>query len=455
MKIALIFPPLYGVDIPPLGLAYVASKLIEDGHQVKVFCLNSRLYRENPDKKNLWDWSNSQSWMTYEGIRRNFDIEGLTDRWASEIMEFSPGFVGFSVNTHSAALSNLLTDKIKNRSRRIPVIFGGPFCSELRPDLMNSNVDIYVKGEGEILASLIARRLQDGKSVEGIRWLVVNRGGKFEDSGENSGFAPISALPFPDFSLFGFDNYDNKRDIPILFSRGCRYYCRFCFDRPTWGIYRMRKAENIVEEMKRHKELFRRDSFKCNDLLVNGDLGELERLADLIIKEGLDISWGGMARARGDMTDRLLVKMRKSGCSYLTFGVESGSDKILRFMGKPRASETAIALKRTHNAGIKVNTLWMVGHPGESLLDVVKTIFFLFMNRRYIDEFVNVSMCYIPRHSLLDMQSGELGVKYDQSGDWSIEKSGNTLKSRKARAVMLKFFAKALGLYTGGIRSDY
>ena len=455
MKVALVFSPLYGVDLPPLGLAYVASKLIEDGHQVKVFCLNSSLYRKSQDKKMLWDWSNSQSWLSYSGIKHNFEIDDISDNWVSEILEFDPQAVGFSVNTYSIVLSDLLANKIKGRRRDIFIIFGGPFCSELRPELMNRNVDIYVKGEGEITASMIVHRLEAKEPSDKIKGIVINKNGKFEDTGSNDSFATISSLPFPELGLFGFDNYDNKRDIPILFSRGCKYYCRFCFDRPIWGNYRMRKAENIVEEIKKHKQLFQRDSFKCNDLLVNGDLKELERLADLIINEKLAISWGGMARARADMTEEFLAKLKKSGCAYLTFGVESGSNKILKLMGKPSAKETAIAIKKTHDSGIKVNTLWMVGHPGESFLDLIKTVIFLFRNRKAIDEFVNVSICYIPRHSLLDLQSKELGIRYDQFGNWAIEKNGNTIKSRKTRAIVLKFFAKAFKLYTGGIRSDY
>lgn len=455
MNVALISAPLYGVDLPPLGLAYVAAKLLEDMHKVKIFCFNSQLYKENFSKKNLWDWSGSNLWLNLEEIKKNFPIDTITNRWVKEILKMEPDIVGFSVNSHSAVISNLLADKIKKINNKLKIIFGGPYCSELSNINLNPNVDIYVKGEGEITASIILKKILFKEDFSCIQGIIFKENGSFKDTGNNNLIAPIDQLPFPALHLFDFNNYDNKRDIPILFSRGCNHYCRFCYDKPIWGRYRMRSAENIIEEIKKHKELFGRTSFKCNDLLINGDLNELERLASLIIKEDLKISWGGMARADMNMSEEFLKKLKNAGCTYLTFGIESGSNKLLKFMGKPLTKEAIVTIRRTYRTGIKVNTLWMVGHPKESILDIIKTIIFLFRNRKFIGEFVNVSLCYIPRNSLLDKQSVHLRIEYDSQGNWFIRKERNTYRRRLIKAKILKFFAKNFGLYTGGIRSNY
>jgi len=457
MKIALVFPPLYGVDLPPLGLAYVAGQLRADSHEVKVFCFNSRLYRERVEKRFLWDWENSNAWLDYDEIKKNFDIERILGQWVRDILDFTPDAVGFSVNTHSRLMADLLSREIKSEENRVKIIYGGPFCSEglSGKENLSTSVDIYVKGEGERSASTIFKRLARQEPLTDIPGIIFKENGTFYDSGDYAPVVEIDEIPFPALDLFDFSDYDNTRDIPIIFSRGCNYYCRFCCDRPMWGRYRMRSAVNIVEEMKRHKIAFGRAAFKCNDLLVNGDLIELERLAELLIKENLNITWGGMARARADMNEGLVTKLKKAGCEYLTFGIESGSERILKFMGKPGVKEGTIALRRTHNAGIKVNTLWLVGHPRETQFDLIKTMFFLFKNRRSIDEFVNVSPCYIPKNSLLHKQSENLGIAYDTTGNWYIKDERNTLAKRSSRVALLERFASMLGLYTGGIRSDY
>jgi len=454
MKIALVFPPLYGVDMPPLGIAYIAAQLLKDGHEVKVYCFNSQLYQDNAAKRFLWDWDQSGVWSSLERLTQHFEIRQLLTRWTEEILRFEPKLVGFSVNSHSRLLAELLAGGIKEKQRDIRVVFGGPWCMELLEEpLFNKNVDIYVKGEGELIASKIAEKIsrQEPISDLNIPGTVVNTTTGFHDNGWEEKPLDINSLPYPALSLFNFDNYTNKTEIPIIFSRGCNYHCRFCTDKPMWGTYRMRKAEDILGEMRQHSKLFGRVRFKCNDLMVNGDLKGVEAFADAIIKEGLPFEWGGMARARPETGQEMFDKLKKAGCIYFTYGIESGARKVLSHMGKPTKRHIAQALKMTHRSGIKVNTLWMVGYPVERWIDILETMLFLFINRKHISEFVSVSNCYIPRQAWIGKQQKELGIEYDSNSDWHIGRA-NTPIVREARRQRLLSFVKWLGLYKGGIK---
>ena len=212
----------------------------------------------------------------------------------------------------------------------------------------------------------------------------------------------------------------------------------------------MRDPENIVSEMRKHSELFGRKKFKCNDLMVNGSPLMLSRMAQIISKHNLGFSWGGMARARKDMSIEQSCVWQKGGCTYLTYGVESGSSAVLAHMGKPSPAVLALSFRTAHEAGIRVNTLWMVGYLREGWLDFLQTMIFLARNRRWIDEFVSVSCCYIPRLSWLGLHAQELGITYDAHGDWR-RGIGNNGCLRRLRRKILLSFAKALGIYWGGI----
>jgi radical SAM superfamily enzyme YgiQ (UPF0313 family) len=453
MKVALVFPPLYGVDMPPLGIAYIAARLVARGDDVKIFCFNSRLHAEHRDKQHLWGWDQSHQWCSADRINGHFDVAELIETWTDEILDIKPDIVGFSVNTHSRVLSNLLADKLKARKKTVHTIFGGPWCTELiGKGELNKNVDVYVRGEGEgIVSTLIDELSARGRLHDcTIAGTIVNTGDDFQDNGWNAAPLDIDSLPFPALHLFNLDHYTNKEEIPIIFSRGCNYQCKFCTDKPMWGNYRMRAARNIVEEMKRHSGLFGRKRFKCNDLMVNGDLVKLSAMSDRIIQDNLDFEWGSMARARSDMTEDTFRSLKKAGCIYLTYGIESGASKVLAHMGKPAKKTIAQALRFTHRSGIKVNTLWMVGYPVESWLDVLETMLFLFNHRKDIDEFVSVSPCYIPRQSWLGKQQDALRIAYNDKSEWYIP-GVSTPPMRESRRRRLLFFARVLGLYKGGI----
>ncbi|MBL7196848.1 MAG: radical SAM protein [Candidatus Omnitrophica bacterium] len=453
MKIALVSPPLYGVDMPPLGIAYIAAKLIEDSFDVKVFCFNSQLYQENETKRFLWEWDNSNEWCDAVKLKKYFDIGQLIERWANQILEINPKIIGFGVNSHSRILANLLADRIREKRKDVYIIFGGPWCTELTQETgLNRNVDIYVRGEGEEIASKIVKKILDNESIRdlNIEGTIINTGGSFKDNRWNKEPLGIDRIPFPALNLFNFDNYTNKQEIPIIFSRGCNYCCSFCTDKPMWGNYRMRKADNIIEEMVKHSNIFGRNRFKCNDLLINGDIHGLRQLAQSIIQRGLNFQWGGMARARPEMAQETFKELKKAGCFYLTYGVESGAARVLSHMCKPNKKHVAQALNMTTRAKIKANTLWMAGYPVERWVDVAETMLFLLMHKRDIGEFVSISCCYIPRQSPLHKQRELLNIKYNANSEWYIENM-NTPSIRKRRRKMLLSFAKTLRLYRTGI----
>ena len=70
------------------------------------------------------------------------------------------------------------------------------------------------------------------------------------------------------------------------------------------------------------------------DSLANGAFKEFKNLVNMIIDKKLDIRWNSYARCDGRMDLELFQKIADSGCMSLSFGVESGSEKVLDDMKK-------------------------------------------------------------------------------------------------------------------------
>ena len=106
-----------------------------------------------------------------------------------------------------------------------------------------------------------------------------------------------------------------------------------------------------------------------------------------MIEDNVGMQWMGMARIRSEMTDALLGKMRQAGCMGLWFGIESGSQRILRKMKKGYNIETAKdVIRDSAKNGIRVLTFMIVDFPGETQRDFEQSVSFLEQNKEFIDQ---------------------------------------------------------------------
>ncbi|HLP47720.1 MAG TPA: radical SAM protein, partial [Candidatus Kapabacteria bacterium] len=156
-------------------------------------------------------------------------------------------------------------------------------------------------------------------------------------------------------------------------SRSCPFQCTFCSEVIMWGKYRKKKAAKVVAELKTLSEKYGEQLFVMSDSLLNPIVTEL---ADEFIKTNLSIYWDGYLRADNPVcnTDNTML-WRRGGFYRARLGLESGSERILKAMGKkitPQQLKTAVS--SLAYAGIKTTTYWVIGYPGETEEDFQQTL---------------------------------------------------------------------------------
>ncbi len=151
--------------------------------------------------------------------------------------------------------------------------------------------------------------------------------------------------------------------------------------------------------------------------MINGNIVALERFCELTIEgnrkgDMRDFQWWCQGIIRPQMSSGLLQKMKIAGCYQITYGVESGSQKVVDLMGKRFSIDEAHEIIRnTHQAGILVTAIFMFGFPGEGRVDFDKTLKFIEKSRDYIDETIPAEgFCVIERHSLLYKNAEHFGL---------------------------------------------
>jgi radical SAM superfamily enzyme YgiQ (UPF0313 family) len=458
MKVALIQCPGWGRDCPPYSVALLSAALRRKGHQAFGFDLNNALYCSGPDKyKENWIDKDRYSFWNNAALISEFirDNARMIDFQISKILDTQAKIIGFTVHFSSLLVSLEIARRIKKKDQDRIIVFGGPdCCRELRGGVLiqEDAVDIVVIGAGDESLPELAGIVEAKGRPEFFPGALLKKDGKIIDCGDRPAVESLDLLPFPDYSDFRKDillgHYRQPERLEILDSRGCIIRCHFCSEWQFWKTYRTMSGKRIFEEIAYQVKRFPGvNYFYFIGSLLNGNPGELSRFCDLLIASGLAITWSGQAIIRPEMTKGLLEKMRKAGCEWLGYGVESGSQKVIDKMNKRfLIADAEEVLKATHQAGISTQANFMFGIPTETEDDFRQTLEFLKRNRENIDSVLaSQSFCVIDKGTYLYTHAQDLGIKNsDHHLYW--EANGNNYAERFRRYEEFCRLALALGL---------
>jgi len=332
-------------------------------------------------------------------------------------------------------------------------------------------IDYIILGEGEKAMLDLCDKTCMGQDINLLNTVYKKEEGLFYYKGPDR-LLEMESLPYPDFSDFNFDLY---RKIPITFSRGCRNHCKFCRETAFWKYFRCRSAANVFQEIiLRIKEHFGNKNFEekivffCSESSINTDYEMLKELSSLIIVSKIKIydKWinirdivliEGMARVIPKISLEDYMLFKKAGLNIISFGIESGSDKVLKAMGKGVSSFLAMkAIKNAHKARIFVMINLMVGYPDENFMDFLKTIWFVIKVRKYVSMIGTGFPCIIADQSDLYKRPLEHKIIFKKGYLLNWKKIGgfNNLKIRMFRLYILKFVVKMLNIRVFDILSN-
>ncbi len=175
-----------------------------------------------------------------------------------------------------------------------------------------------------------------------------------------------------------FIGYLKHPYISIYTGRGCRSKCTFCLWPQTVGghRYRVRSAENVIEEAKWIKDNMpevKELMFDDDTFTDSSNLPRVEAIARGLGKLG--ITWS--CNAKANVPYKTLKVMKENGLRLLLVGYESGDDEILHNIKK--GLRTDIARRFTEDCrklGVTIHGTFILGLPGETKDTIEKTIKF-------------------------------------------------------------------------------
>ncbi|MBU1148306.1 MAG: radical SAM protein, partial [Candidatus Omnitrophica bacterium] len=466
MKIALIQTPVFGTYDPPLGLAQLSSCLKQEGHEVFVFDLNIEFYLKRKETyKFAWAWEQCVLWAKEDTVNKFFDDNReMIAEYVNKIVNTGAGLICFSVTNVSILPSLKIAQLIKEKNRNVITVFGGALFFErhcIEETINNECVDVVAFGEGELTLCDIAEKIEKGKSFKNCLGISVKDRGRTCINGPRPYVKDLDTLPYLDFSGLPLTNYDDPNHLPFMASRGCIFKCAFCSSREFWKGYRVMSGKRMFDEIYHHylehDKKIRHVDFL--DLLINGKMKSLVDFCDLLIEAKLVLNWSANAIIRPEMTTEVLQKLKNARCQHLIYGIESGSERVLRLMKKNyKIKDADMVLKATHDAGIMTTANFMFGFPGETEEDFDLTLEFIRRNAKSLHRvYPSRTFCALEQHSYLFNNYEEFNVKagFPSHLYWESLDGSNTYPVRQQRCERFSKIADRLGIEVGcGVQSS-
>lgn len=280
--------------------------------------------------------------------------------------------------------AQFVTRHMRKINPRAIYVAGGAYPSIFPADTLadTSYFDYAFVGESEISFVEFLSKLHSGQSVEGIAGLAYrDKNGDIQQNGRPEIFTNIDDAPLPARELVNYDWYlqNGMYEYGIVATRGCPFKCIYCkpsTDLIFGGGIRKRSPENVVAEILALSKLRKT---RCLPLFFKDDTITLqgrkwfEKFRDLVKENNLDLHWHCNTRVDA-VTEPMLVAMKESGCHCISFGIESGSDRILQWYQKGTTKEQAVrAFNWCHAIGIEATANLMIGCPIETPEDLEMT----------------------------------------------------------------------------------
>lgn len=440
--VTIIMPPMWHVREPWTAPAYIVEALRTKGHTVQFLDYNVRLYRlcERLGLEHLW--TEGLFFEAWSGGRMNYLAE------IPDMDEIQGSVVGISVTQTSLSVGIALAERIRARFPNRKIIMGGHalFFPQEVECVPPAAVDAICKGEGE--GTIIEVMERGFNNLDDVRGLYLPRDGGWRLTSERPLEQHLDNLAWPRFEGIDLEQY-GKRFLPLMGARGCVGRCVYCQDRYRTPGFRVRSAQNQVDELEYLSQRFRVEHFPYNEPLMNGSVKVLSEKADEILRRNLKVRFGGNMMVRPDMPAELFQRLGRAGMTVALIGVESGSEVVLKGMRKRHSPEMAERfLQDCHNAGIKTEINILLGFPTETEEEFLKTCDFVRRNAPSIDAIISITSLLVYPSDLYDaMDQYGITMRHKRDyGDWTAKEGGNTPLIRQERVRRFRELCGELGL---------
>ncbi len=363
-SVVLVNPPFslkerYGEDMKkfgavsePLGIAYIAAYLESQGITVQII----------------------------DAQAENLSVDDLVEN----ILQHKDALIGISVLTPVFVAAQKLCSALRTANFEGMIVLGGPHCSALPERTLREipEADVVGIGEGELtMADIVKNRDQ----LDNVKGICFRKKDKIIKTDPRPFLKDLDIIPPPARHLLPMEKYHltasrvsgDSYCPTIIVARGCPFKCTYC-SRTFGRSFRAHSIDRIIDEIKMLIENYHVSQINIEADTLTANKKFLTSLLNEMISSGISRKIRWTCESRVDTVDEpLLQLMRKAGCWQISYGVETGSQRLLDNINKSISlKQVEETFKITKKIGISIRGFFMLGLPTETRQESLDTIAF-------------------------------------------------------------------------------
>ncbi|GAA1390419.1 B12-binding domain-containing radical SAM protein [Catellatospora chokoriensis] len=325
-------------SMPCVGLGYIGTYLAAKGLQVKI--VDSQFTKEDPGRA---------------------------------LATLPPTLVAIGVDSRTIDRGRRIARLAKQHGHT--TLLGGLHVSLIKEAILEfPEVDFGIVGDGEEPTWQLVEALEGRREFARVSGLVWRENGRTRRNVNTTESNDLDALPFPDYRLAGIHHFPL---YPLVTSRDCPFKCTYCtVGNISHGRFRSRTPQSCVVELAYAKERYGVRGFLIVDENFAVRKERAYEFCTALIEADLNLPWTAFEGVRADMmTDAFAALLRRSGCRWVFFGIESSENGVLKAVrkgSKMSRIERAVTIARRN--GLKVGGFLIVGLPESSFESDMRSI---------------------------------------------------------------------------------
>ena len=422
---------------PPLGLLSIAASLEQEGYSV--------------------DFRDYQTFISHKN-GSPFILKDIVP-----FIDDCSDIIGISCMSNLLPFAILASREIKEIYSNTTIILGGVGPTSVAKEIIKTFpwIDFVAYGEAENSIVRLMDSLKNNTNIYTEKNIVSGFYYKINNKvffKQQERITDLDSLPLPAYHLIDTKEYDAA--FSVLSSRGCPFKCTFCTETNHWKNKVVFKSiDRVIDEIRSisinsSKKVF---LFQDDQITINRERALM--LFKRIQLEFPDFYWKAFVRV--DLVDEeLLQVMKESGCIQVRFGIESGSNEILKAINKGFTIEEAfksVSLALKYIPSVHVSFIW--GYPFETINQCKETMKWIKSFHKEGATVLNFLLSPLPNSTIYKQYNGPLDFNDNIMANFNAS-GGENFGSKKITILehtqyMFDFIKKYPKIFPGFFIYDY